>query len=125
VLKTIMDNAGIEYKIVKVERDTDGVEPSQTVDTPKKDAVPPLSVTKDTRDEVEKIRKEFQKEIGEVPTAKYEIEPIESEEGRKYKLIVTGVSADQRAKLFAKKTSLNEEIEFERRRLLVRAGIIK
>ncbi len=125
VLKTIMDNAGIEYKIVKVERDTDGVEPSQTVDTPKKDAVPPLSVTKDTRDEVEKIRGIFQKEIGDVPTAKYEIEPVEDGEERKYKLIVTGVSADQRAKLFAKKTSLNEEMEFERRRLLVRAGIIK
>jgi len=122
VLKTIFDNAEVDYSIIKLERDT---EEPRSVETPKKDAVPPLSVTKDTRDEVEKIRGIFQKEIGDVPTAKYEIESVESEEGRKYKLIVTGVSADQRAKLFNKKTTLNEEMEFERRRLLVRAGIIK
>ena len=125
VIKTIMDNAGIDYDIVKVEQDVAPDREPQTIDTPKKDSVPPLSVTKDTRDEVEKIRGIFQKEIGDVPTAKYEIEVVEDEDERKYKLIVTGVSADQRAKLFAKKAMLKEDFDIERRRMLVRAGIIK
>jgi hypothetical protein len=125
VLKTIMGNADVEHSIIKVERDVDGEREPEQIDTDKKDTVPPLSVTKDTRDEVEKVRKEFQKEIGEVPTAKYEIEPVESEEGRKYKLTVTGVSKDQRAKLFAKKMSLQEQQEFEKKQLMIRAGIIK
>jgi len=125
VLKTIMDNAELEYEIVKVERDTDGEREPEQIDTKKKDTVPPLSITKDTRDEIEKIRGIFQKEIGEVPTARYEIEPVENEEGRKYKLTVTGLSKGQRDKLFAKKVSLNEELEFEKKRLMFRAGIIK
>jgi hypothetical protein len=125
VLKTIMDNAKLEYNIIKVEEEDGSGKEADRIETPKKDAVPPLSVTKDTRDEVEKIRGAFRKELGDVPTAKYEIEPVESEEGRKYKLIVTGISSNQRAKLFAKKASLNEDVEFERRQLLVRAGIIK
>ena len=125
VLKTIMGNADVEHSIIKVERDVDGEREPEQIDTDKKETVPPLSVTKDTRDEVEKIRREFQKEIGEVPTAKYEIEPVESEEGRKYKLTVTGVSKDQRAKLFAKKMSLQEHQEFEKKQLMIRAGIIK
>ena len=95
------------------------------IDIPKKDSVPPLSVTKDSRDEVEKIRAVFRKEIGEVPTAKYDIEVVEDGDERKYKLIVTGISADQRAKLFAKKAMLKEDFDIERRRMLVRAGIIK
>ena len=45
---------------------------------------------------------------------------------RKYKLVVTGFqNPDQRAKLFAKKTTLKEEQYFEMRQMLVRAGIIK
>ena len=125
VIKTIMDNAGIDYDIVKVEQDVAPDREPQTIDTPKKDSVPPLSVTKDSRDEVEKIRAVFRKEIGEVPTAKYDIEVVEDGDERKYKLIVTGISADQRAKLFAKKAMLKEDFDIERRRMLVRAGIIK
>jgi hypothetical protein len=112
VLKTIMDTAGLEYSLVDVEQDTDGSETPTAIEKPKKDAVPPLSYTADTRDKVEKARGIFQKEIGEVPTAKYEIETVETPEGRKYKLVVTGISADQRAKLFTKKTSLKRRSRF-------------
>jgi hypothetical protein len=125
VLKTIMDNAKVEYTLVDVEQD--GGEAPKTVEKPKADTVPPLSVTADNMDKIDKIRKTFQKEIGDVPTAKYEIEPIKADEETKYKLVVTGISADQRAKLFTKKTTLKEEQDFdlERYQMLRRAGIIK
>ena len=125
VLKTIMDNAGVEFKLVDVEQDAG--EAPKTVEKPKAEAVPPLSYTADSRDKVEKARTIFQKEIGEVPTAKYEIEPVETEAGRQYKLVVTGVSKDQRQKLLVKKTTLKEEQEFdlEKYQMLRRAGIIK
>jgi len=124
VLKTIMDNAGVDFKLVDVEQD---VETPKTVEKPKAETVPPLSYTADSKDKVDKAKLIFQKEIGEVPTAKYEIEPVETPEGRQYKLVVTGISADQRAKLFSKKTTLKEEQEFdlERYQMLRRAGIIK
>jgi len=124
VLKTIMDNAGVEYQLVDVEQD---VEAPKTVEKPKAEAVPPLSYTSDSRDKVEKARAVFQKEIGEVPTAKYEIEPVETDAGRQYKLVVTGISKDQRQKLLVKKTTLKEEQEFdlEKYQMLRRAGIIK
>ena len=126
VLNTIMDTAGIEYKLVDVERmDDTSDEEGEVIEKPEKKEVPPLTVTGDTRDKVEKIRSTFQKEIGEVPTAKYEIETIETPDGRKYKLIVTGISADQRAKLFTRKTSLKENFDFEKYQMLRRAGIIK
>jgi hypothetical protein len=111
VLKTIMDNAGVEYQLVDVEQD--GGEAPKTVEKPKAETVPPLSVTADSLDKIDKIRKEFQKEIGEVPTAKYETETTKTEEGTQYKLIVTGISADQRKKLLVKKSTLKEEIEFD------------
>jgi hypothetical protein len=123
VLKTIMDNAGVDFKLVDVEQD---VEAPKTVEKPKVEAVPPLSYTADTKDQAEKARTLFQKEIGEVPTVVYDIEPVDVDGERKYKLIVTGFqNLDQRAKLFAKKTTLKEEQDFEMRRMLVRAGIIK
>jgi hypothetical protein len=123
VLKTIMDNAGVDFKLVDVEQD---VEAPKAVEKPKVEAVPPLSYTADTKDQAEKARTLFQKEIGEVPTVVYDIEPVDVDGERKYKLIVTGFqNLDQRAKLFAKKTTLKEEQDFEMRRMLVRAGIIK
>ena len=123
VLKTIMDNAGVDFKLVDVEQD---VEVPKAVEKPKVEAVPPLSYTADTKDKAEKARTLFQKEIGEVPTVKYEIEPVDVDGERKYKLIVSGFqNLDQRAKLFAKKTTLKEEQYFEIRQMLVRAGIIK
>jgi hypothetical protein len=125
VLKTIMDNAGVEFTLVDVEQDAG--EAPKTVEKPKAEAVPPLSYTADSRDKVEKARTVFQKEIGEVPSAKYEIEPVETDAGRQYKLVVTGISKDQRQKLLVKKTTLKEEQEFnfEQYQMLRRAGIIK
>jgi len=123
VLKTILDNAGVDFKLVDVEQD---VEAPKTVEKPKVEAVPPLSYTADTKDQAEKARTLFQREIGEVPTVVYDIEPVDVDGERKYKLIVTGFqNLDQRAKLFAKKTTLKEEQNFEMRQMLVRAGIIK
>ena len=125
VLKTIMDNAGVEHQLVDVEQD--GGDAPKTVEKPTATTVPPLSVTADSLDKIDKIRKAFQKEIGDVPTAKYEIEPVKADGETKYKLVVTGISADQRAKLFTKKTTLKEEQDFdlERYQMLRRAGIIK
>jgi hypothetical protein len=123
VLKTIMDNAGVDFKLIDVEQD---VEAPKAVEKPKVEAVPPLSYVADTKDKAEKARTLFQKEIGEVPTVVYDIEPVDVNGERKYKLVVTGFqNPDQRAKLFAKKTTLKEEQYFEMRRMLVRAGIIK
>jgi hypothetical protein len=124
VLKTIMDNAKVDFQLVDVEQDS---ETPKTVEKPKAETVAPLSYTADTLDKAEKARAAFQKEIGDVPTAKYEIEPVKADEETKYKLVVTGISADQRAKLFTKKTTLKEEQDFnlERYQMLRRAGIIK
>jgi hypothetical protein len=124
VLKTIMDNAKVDFQLVDVEQD---VEAPKTVEKPKAETVPPLSYTADNLDKAEKARAAFQKEIGDVPTAKYEIEPVKADGETKYKLVVTGISADQRAKLFTKKTTLKEEQDFdlERYQMLRRAGIIK
>jgi hypothetical protein len=125
VLKTIMDNAGVDFELIDVEQDA---ETPVAVQKPEKEVIPPLSYTADSRDKVEKARTIFQKEIGEVPTVKYEIESFESPEGRKYKLVVTGFqNKDQRAKLFTRKTTLKEEQEFnlEKYQMLRRAGIIK
>ena len=129
VLKTIMGNAGLEYKFVDVEREGEG-DVSPVVSTrPEKPTVPPLSTTVDTADQADKLRKIFQKRLGDVPGAKYEVEPVGTGADRKYKLVVTGISADQRAKLqplaFDFKQNLKEELDIERRLMLVRAGIIK
>ena len=111
VLKTIMDNAGVEHQLVDVEQD--GGDAPKTVEKPTATTVPPLSVTADSLDKIDKIRKAFQKEIGEVPTAKYETESTKTEEGIQYKLVVTGLSADQRKKLLVKKSTLKEEMDFD------------
>ena len=125
VLKTIMDNAGVGFELIDVEQDA---ETPVAVQKPEKEVIPPLSYTADTKDKAEKARTAFQKEIGEVPTVKYEIEAVEVDGERKYKLTVTGFqNKDQRAKLFTRKTTLKEEQEFdlEKYQMLRRAGIIK
>jgi hypothetical protein len=111
VLKTIMDNAGVEFQLVDVEQD--GGEAPKTVEKPKAEEVPPLTVTADTKDKADKFRDLLRKEIGDVPTAKYEIEPVEVDGERKYKVIVTGISKDQRQKLLVKKSTLKEEVDFD------------
>jgi hypothetical protein len=111
VLKTIMDNSGLEYSIVDVEQTDD--EDAQTIEKPKKQATPPLSITADSLNKVEKYRSQFQKEIGDVPSANYKTEPIDVDGKRKYKLVVTGISPDQRQKLLIKKSTLKEDMEFD------------
>jgi hypothetical protein len=129
IVNSILKNAKVSVEQADVVRGTTSSTPSDSsTPTPTKskaETVPPLSYTADTLDKAEKARTIFQKEIGEVPTAKYEIDPIKVDGETKYKLVITGISADQRAKLFAKKTTLKEEQNFEMRQMLVRAGIIK
>lgn len=110
VLKTIMDNSGLEYEIVDVEKTDDA---GEVIKKPEKKVTPPLSAMADSLDKVEKIRKQFQKEIGDVPSANYKTEPVEVDGKRKYKLVVTGISPDQRQKLLIKKASLKEGVEFD------------
>ena len=111
VLNTIMDKAGVKYKLVDIERLDD--EGSKTIEKPEKVKTPPLTVIANTLDKIEKIRNKFKKEIGDVPTAKYETEPVDVDGERKYKLIVTGLSPDQRKKLIVKKAMLKEDMGFD------------
>jgi hypothetical protein len=126
VLKTIMDNAGVDFKLVDIEQD---VEAPKTIEKSKGEAVPPLSTTVNTADQADKLRKLLQAKLGDVPNAKFEIEPVEAPEGRKYKLVVTGVTASQRAALqpltIDYKMKLKESIDLEKYQMLRRAGIIK
>ena len=77
-----------------------------------------------TEKQVEKLRKLYQKEIGDVKSALYKTERVDG----KYKLIVTGLTKQQRQKLFTTKAlftqNLKEENEFSRA-MQIRAGIIK
>jgi len=123
VLKTIMDNANIEFKLVDIEQS--GEDTPKVIEKPEAVVIPPLTVTTDTLDQLDKVIKMFQKEIGDVPTSKYAKEAIELNGERKYKLTVTGISKDQRQKLLITKTTIRENNEFDMRNMLVRAGIIK
>jgi len=127
VLKTIMDNAGVEFKLIDIEQGDN--ESPKTVEKSKGETVPPLSATVNTADQASKLRKLLQTKLGDVPNAKFEIEPVGEKEERKYKLIVTGITASQRAALqpltIDFKLKLKENVDFEMRQMLVRAGIIK
>jgi len=129
VLKTIMDNSGLDYKIVDVEKEGGEIETAPVIAKVEKPTVPPLSTTVNTADQADKLRKLLQNRLGDVQGAKYEIEPVGTGADRKYKLVVTGISVDQRSKIqplaFDFKQNLKEEADFEKRRMLVRAGIIK
>jgi len=127
VLKTIFNNAGVKYNILQLEPSMDTSKPA--VEKPKAEEVPPLSTTVNTADQADKLRKQLQAKLGDVKSAKYEVEPVESPEGRKYKLVVTGITASQRAAIqpltIDFKRNLKESNEWEMRQMLVRAGIIK
>jgi hypothetical protein len=127
VLKTIMDNAGVEFKLIDIEQGDN--ESPKTVEKSKGETVPPLSATVNTADQASKLRKLLQTKLGDVPNAKFEIEPVGEKEERKYKLIVTGITASQRAALqpltIDFKLKLKENVDYEMRSMLVRAGIIK
>jgi hypothetical protein len=127
VLKTIFNNAGVKYNILQLEPSMDTSKPS--VEKPKMEEVPPLSTTVNTADQADKLRKQLQAKLGDVKSAKYDVEPVESPEGRKYKLVVTGITASQRAAIqpltIDFKRNLKEATDYEMRAMLVRAGIIK
>jgi hypothetical protein len=121
IVNSILKNAKVSVEQADVVRGTtsstsSSTEPTPTEPTPTKpkaEEVPPLTVTADTKDKADKFRDLLRKEIGEVPTAKYEIEPVEIDGVRKYKVIVTGISKDQRQKLLIKKSTLKEEVDFD------------
>ena len=129
VLKTVFNNAGVKYDILSVE--AGDVESPKTIEKPKAEEVPPLSTTVNTADQADKLRKLLQNKLGDVPSAKFEVEPTGEGADRKYKLVVTGITASQRSALqpiaFDFKTNLKEELDFDfdRYQLLRRAGIIK
>ena len=127
VLKTVFNNAGVKYDILSVE--AGDTESPKTIEKPKAEEVPPLSTTVNTADQADKLRKLLQSKLGEVPNAKFEVETTGEGADRKYKLVVTGITASQRASLQPTaidfKMKLKESIDFEMRQMLVRAGIIK
>jgi hypothetical protein len=129
VLKTIMGNANVEYSIMKLEPAEDTPQPS--VEKPKAVEVPPLSTTVNSADQADKLKKQLQAKLGEVPNAKYEVETTGEGAERKYKLVVTGITASQRAAIqpitFDFKMKLKESLDFDfdRYQMLRRAGIIK
>jgi hypothetical protein len=127
VLKTIMDNANLSFNFVDIEKD-EKEKPTQDI-KPKSPPPLPLSTTVNTADQADKLKKQLQARLGDVPTVKYEVEPVGTGAKRKYKLVVTGITTDQRSKLqpitFDFKQKLQEELDWEKRQMLVRAGIIK
>jgi hypothetical protein len=129
VLKTIMDNANLEYRFIDIEKEGGEDNIPVTKSQPTAPTTPPLTTTVNTADQADNLIKIFKNRLGEVPSAKYEIEPTGVGADRKYKTVVTGISADQRAKLqplaFDFKQNLREQNEIERHQMLVRAGIIK
>ena len=129
VLDTIFGNAGLEYVFVDVERDEDEEIVSITSKGDDKKEVPPLSTTVNTADQADKLAKKLQKRLGEIPGVKYEVESVGGGADRQYKLVITGLSSDQRSKAqpiaLDFKTSLKEASDAEMRRVLVRAGVIK
>ena len=127
VLKTIMGNAGVEFKLIDIEQD--GGESPKTIEKSKGEAVPPLSTTVNSADQADKLRKLLQAKLGDVPNAKYEVETTGEGTERKYKLVVTGITSSQRAAIqpltIDFKTKLKESTDYEMRSMLIRAGIIK
>ena len=126
---TIMNNAGVEFKEsekIDIELPTPTTKPTLKPTAP---TTLPLTTTVNTADQADNLIKIFKNRLGEVPSAKYEVETVGDRNDRKYKLVVTGISDDQRAKIqplsFDFKKNLREQNEIERHQMLVRAGIIK
>ena len=120
-LTTIMDKAGLsEPDDYKFDEDIS----NGTLKKSKKEEVPQLTAVLNDLKQVEKLRKAYQEEIGDVKSAVYKTEKVDG----KYKLIVTGLTSPLRKKLFNIKAlftqNLKEENEFSRA-MQIRAGIIK
>lgn len=129
VLKTIMDNANVSFNFVDIAKGEDEEEAPQITVKPETPTVPPLSTTVNDADQADKLKKLLQARLGDVPAAKFSVEPIGSGADRQYKVIVTGLTDSQRKALqpvaFDFKQKLKEELDWEQRQMLVRAGIIK
>jgi len=118
VVKTIMDNAGVKYQILKIE-DTDSPEAAKAQRSSKSDA-PPLSTTLPDRADASALRKIIQNKFS-IPAAKYEIVPTE---GGEVKLIVTGLTPSQRASIQAVTTDYARNLMENKLRMQKLAGII-
>ena len=132
IVDSILKNANVSVEQADVVRGTTSLTPSDSSKTlpprPKKDEVAPLTYTSTDKNKVDAAIKAFKARIGDVPGAKYEESSSKDENNViQYKVTVTGISADNRAKLFDTKTTLKEEQEFnfEQYQMLRRAGIIK
>jgi hypothetical protein len=143
VISLIMDNAGVDFEEDK-KYQLDTTKPS--VEKSKPETSLSLTTTVNSADQADKLRKLLQAKLGDVTKAKYEVETTGEGAERKYKLVVTGITASQRAaiqpltfdfkkaeelrlakeKLKADKVKkINESNSLEMRAMLVRAGIIK
>ena len=122
VLSTIIDNASIDAKVVDLE--TRPGEETKVVAA--KPTTPALTTTLETKEDAFDLRKELQKRFT-IPSAVYKVEPIEDPETGETsaKLVITGLTASQRAQLQQFTTDYKYNLEEGLRRMKVRAGIIK
>ena len=127
VISLIMDNAGVDFeedKKYQLEPET----PSQEPVAPK-ETVAPVTYTSNEKNKVDKAKKAFMNTLGDASGVKYQDDSFKDENNvNQYRVTVTGLTPDLRNKLIKTKSTLStlkEEQDFEMRRMLVRAGIIK
>jgi hypothetical protein len=132
IVNSILKNAKVSVEQVDVVRGTTSFPPSDSSKIPsprpKKDKVDLLTYTSTDKNKVDNAIKAFKASIGDVKGAKYEESSSKDENNvTQYKVTVTGISADNRKKLFNTKITLKESLDFdlERYQMLRRAGIIK
>ena len=122
VLSTIIDNSGIDAKVVDLET-MPGEAPKVAAAKP---TTPALTTTLDSKEDAFDLRKELQKRFT-IPSAVYKVEPFEDPETGETsaKLVITGLTSSQRAQLQQFTTDYKYNLEESLRRMKVRAGIIK
>jgi len=118
VVKTIMDNAGVKYSVLRVEP-TDSPEIEKPKRSTKPDA-PSLSTTLPDKGDASSLRKLLQSKFN-IPSAKYEIVPTEGEE---VKLVITGLTPSQRASIQAITTDYARDLMESKLRMQKLAGVI-
>jgi hypothetical protein len=127
-IKTIMNNAGVEFKEDK-KYHLDTTKPP--VEKPKSETVSPVTYTSTEKNKVDKAKKVFQNSLGDAQGVKYTDDSFKDPNNvTQYRVTVTGLTPELRSKLIITKSSLKEGQEFdfdkwEMRQMLVRAGIIK
>lgn len=117
VLTTVIDNSGIDAKVVDLET-IPGEAPKVAVAKP---TTPPLTTTLDSKEDAFYLRKQLQNKYT-IPSAVYKVEQTEDGEA---KLVITGLTASQRAQLQQFTTDFKNNLMEDVRRMQVRAGIIK